>query len=102
MELEIKEKWVQALESGEYNQGRGQLIDEYGNLCCLAVLGKCQGLKFKGSDEFDGEYIPGTYSSYSQLVQFGLDGVNQDKLITMNDNEQKSFKEIAEYIKENL
>lgn len=30
-------KWVVALRSGEYEQGRGQLLDEHNRMCCLGV-----------------------------------------------------------------
>lgn len=33
-----KEKWVDALRSGEYKQGRGQLRNDDGTYCCLGVL----------------------------------------------------------------
>jgi hypothetical protein len=41
MKKEIAEKWVQALRSGEYRQGRGVLCDIYDGkrrFCCLGVL----------------------------------------------------------------
>lgn len=37
MKIEIKEKWVNALRSGEYQQGKGGLLCE-GKYCCLGVL----------------------------------------------------------------
>jgi hypothetical protein len=37
MNPEIKERWIAALESGEYPQGRGLLVRD-GNYCCLGVL----------------------------------------------------------------
>lgn len=38
MNSRVKEKWVAALRSGEYKQGRGLLRDNYSNFCCLGVL----------------------------------------------------------------
>jgi hypothetical protein len=38
MNPEIKAKWVAALRSGEYKQGRSKLRDEHDNYCCLGVL----------------------------------------------------------------
>ena len=42
MDKKIKERWVAALRSGEYKQGKGQLVtpDDSGELtyCCLGVL----------------------------------------------------------------
>lgn len=38
MNQEIKEMWVAALRSGEYEQGRRQLCSIDGKMCCLGVL----------------------------------------------------------------
>jgi hypothetical protein len=38
MNPEIKAKWVAALRSGEYKQGRGNLRDKDNAFCCLGVL----------------------------------------------------------------
>lgn len=37
MKAEIAEKWINALESGEYKQTKGKLQDQNG-YCCLGVL----------------------------------------------------------------
>ena len=38
MNKDIKKKWVDALRSGEYKQGKGQLRNSKGEFCCLGVL----------------------------------------------------------------
>lgn len=38
MNQEIKEQWVEALRSGKYKQGQGQLRDDNNKFCCLGVL----------------------------------------------------------------
>lgn len=38
MRQDIAEKWVAALESGKYVQGKGLLRDTDGKYCCLGVL----------------------------------------------------------------
>lgn len=38
MKVEIKEKWLKALRSGEYKQGEGSLITKDDEFCCLGVL----------------------------------------------------------------
>jgi len=38
MNTEIKAKWVGALRSGEYKQGRDYLHRDDGSMCCLGVL----------------------------------------------------------------
>lgn len=35
---EIKQRWVEALRSGEYKKGKYQLKNSYGEFCCLGVL----------------------------------------------------------------
>lgn len=42
MNPEIKQRWIEALRSGEYRQGKGQLVEPGGEkgdkFCCLGVL----------------------------------------------------------------
>lgn len=38
MNQDVKGAWLAALRSGEYQQGRGQLRDQSGRMCCLGVL----------------------------------------------------------------
>lgn len=38
MNPEIKKRWLEALRSGKFKQGRGQLRDSRDQLCCLGVL----------------------------------------------------------------
>ncbi|QGT54356.1 hypothetical protein b3_0112 [Synechococcus phage B3] len=38
MNSRIKEKWIAALRSGEYTQGKKQLHSKEGAFCCLGVL----------------------------------------------------------------
>ena len=38
MNTEIKAKWVAALRSGEYKQGKNRLRNKDNNFCCLGVL----------------------------------------------------------------
>jgi len=51
MKQEIAERWVQALRSGKYKQGRGVLKQDE-SFCCLGVL--CDITK----DELELEWIP--------------------------------------------
>ncbi len=66
MNQEIKQKWVEALRSGEYKQGKGQLRDK-DSFCCLGVL--CD-IHHKESGEgrwFAEEYESGGTSSVAIL-----------------------------------
>lgn len=45
MDAELKGKWVKALRSGKYKQGKGVLCDR-GKHCCLGVLCRVAGGKY--------------------------------------------------------
>jgi hypothetical protein len=38
MNRDVGKKWIDALRSGEFKQGHGQLKDDKDNYCCLGVL----------------------------------------------------------------
>lgn len=48
MDKKLKKKWVEALLSGEYEQGAGCLEDE-GKYCCLGVLCDVSGVYSEGT-----------------------------------------------------
>lgn len=118
MKPELKAKWLEALRSGGYRQGKGflQQIDNttgaYTN-CCLGVLCKVAGLPEAPSiplhwaTSFDGSKFSCTLNAH-QMRQFEISEELCDKLAEMNDGdvhrclEPKSFFEIADYIQENL
>lgn len=106
------EDWCLALESGEFQQGKGQLwdsvIDSY---CCLGV-----GCKLANAMQDGEKYAMTPYTELNELrwSWTGWDGVTvfdltdaliepypsfQGKLIRMNDS-GKSFAEIANFIRQ--
>jgi hypothetical protein len=114
----VKEVWLEALRSGEYEQARESLVvynDAYDNFddyydesacyyntespssevgyCCLGVLGKAFGL--------DDEDLRGN-GFITSLMQFGAENINpiEDELSDLNDVENMSFLEIADHIEE--
>lgn len=107
MESELKEKWVNALRSGEYKQGRNRLVDYGNNFCCLGVLCEVAGFK-----RVDVSYInPNPEDEYDRLntsldtgaLSFvDIKDDEQEILVTMNDNDGKNFDEIADWVEENL
>lgn len=131
MTPELKQKWIDALESGNYQQCRGRLHDGKG-YCCLGVLCVVAGAPFcKDDDFFDdfyafyyphplhGVHIHDTDSLLNAegLAAFGLTREQQDDLTCHNDGrpagldsygnhypavQQKSFAEIAQIIRETL
>jgi hypothetical protein len=128
MDPELKAKWVAALRSGEYLQGKGVLKkvnkDDEIRYCCLGVLCEVAGLELEedlskptgtakvnyGVRDTQGDWIVTTSIPESLAGQFGLglqdlpDGNfydPQNPLIDKNDN-GVTFAKIADWIEENL
>lgn len=92
MDAELKSKWVKALRSGEYKQYRGALCLD-GALCCIGVGAVVAKPGFK----------PDNFSLTHDAAEFfGLADEHIDLLVAMNDEDEKSFAEIADYIEANL
>jgi len=108
MNPQVKQKWIDALRSGEYEQAKFTLKCEYG-YCCLGVL---TDLYIQENDlewvydnksnnyEFDGN--EGSLCNYVIKWSDFPDGKVEEELIKMNDTTLKTFSEIADYIEENL
>lgn len=102
-----KQKWVNALRSGKFEQGRGRLcIDE--KYCCLGVLAKITGNLVSGPYNMAG-FGKGIVKSYSILpvkndkyAKLGLPKKDMNHLIALNDSWEYSFKKIADWIEENI
>lgn len=103
MDSELKKKWVAALRSGKYKQGRRELRNKEDCYCCLGVL--CDIINplawepiglvgFRWSDPNEGT---GTCLPPFSLSHLGLNASAFD-LIEMNDAQGKSFNEIADEI----
>lgn len=105
MDAEVKAKWVEALRSGAYRQGGGNLRTkgkagrpEY---CCLGVLCEVLGLNYDPN-----WYFPFGNSAHEK--RYGLTHDTQETLANMNDGcaewtgKEQSFKQIANYIEKNL
>lgn len=108
MKPEIKARWVEALRSGRYKQGRGALRMKDDTYCCLGVL--CDLIDPEGwgdvgclpetpiyawsraSEELAYDYLPEDLRD-----EVGLDEEDQSNLTCMNDD-GTSFGEIADYI----
>jgi hypothetical protein len=109
---EFATKWLKALRSGDYKQDSGGLYDGYsGGYCCLGVACRIEypihylknnsgsdgyaGLieKSKHHLKFDLKKIPKELKGGNTLV---------DKLTRLNDDENYSFKEIADWIEDNV
>ena len=106
---EQKAKWVAALRSGDYNQGKHMLHNQRDNtFCCLGVLCEVMGYE-NGSADINGQYV--RYKIDDQWHATSLPetvlGEDQDMkhrnhVMRMNDTNGRSFVEIADYIEEHL
>jgi len=101
-------KWVAALRSGKYPQGKSWLLKD-GKYCCLGVaceLAAQTGLtsspshpQFKNVVTFDGEdaFLPSSVRKWLGLVEVDGAPKNGPSLVDLNDK-GKTFEEIADFI----
>lgn len=95
MDAQIKQKWVEALRSGEYEQTQKTLKYRDG-FCCLGVLCDLQGAEWKRVSHKArvGLSMPSKFAG-------GLSEKEQSKLMDLNDRGTE-FPQIADYIEANL
>lgn len=90
--IELLTRWVVALRSGEYKQLHGELTITSKNHgarhCCLGVL-----QAIEPSIEADGGLL-----NANHLTNHMGCGIDQYELAEMNDEQDKTFTEIADYI----
>lgn len=112
MNKEIKKKWIEALRSGDYDQGKGALYavtDEGAKYCCLGVL---QEVAY-GEDHWVETALDTLASNGStwclspkDIESHGLVDENHTwhiiHLMDMNDSKGSSFGEIADWIEDHL
>lgn len=104
MNPEIKAKWVAALQSGQYVQGKGQLRNNKNQFCCLGVLCNlhAQAHPEIAATQLDREIYLDRTAFLPEIVKTwcGLSLVDKytvSTLMGMNDR-GKTFKEISQYI----
>lgn len=115
MDPRVKAKWVAALRSGRYSQGRGDLINSDGH-CCLGVLAEEMWPEFVEQPNLDpeeherfaygavltqGKQCPGIIPD-DLAVMVGLGYKEQERLTEMNDGGHWSFHRIADWIEQYL
>jgi hypothetical protein len=99
MNAVLKNLWVEALESGAYEQDTGTLKTDLG-YCCLGVLCEVAGQEMPKGGKWD-ITLSGVLTS-EQLEYFGLSELEQLALANLNDRERMSFQDIAEHIRTSL
>lgn len=100
---EFGKKWIAALRSGEYKQGQ-QTLCSYADskYCCLGVAAKISGANFL---EIVGKQWVKLDSDLNLPSVLKGSGANSDlvyDLVSLNDHENKSFPEIADWIESNV
>lgn len=104
MKQDVKERWIKALRSSEYEQGYGHLYVKNEGYCCLGVLADVEDMwgnkKVKGSSKVLSS--ANEFLGPLQREQIELDYDDMYKLVELNDDEEASFNEIADWIERNL
>jgi hypothetical protein len=101
MDKDLKRKWVKALRSGKYKQGKETLNDGHGHYCCLGVMLRVAGLSAR---QISQRHYPLDISEARALLPHSICA----RLASMNDGVMKwsgnpqTFRQIAKYIEENL
>lgn len=103
----FKEKWLKALRSGEFTQGRGGLHDsDTDAYCCLGVA--CRIVQPRKSLGGYGFIEPQLRAKVPKMLIGTYDNELIALLTTMNDGcvidgiKRKSFKQIANFVEKNL
>lgn len=108
MKKSIMTKWVKALRSGKYTQGKYSLRSFGNSFCCLGVL--CDIVDPKGwrIDKTDGLYYYGKIRGLLPAKIAKITGIKTPNglvagrsLTLMNDEDNVSFKRIANFIEKN-
>lgn len=105
---EIKTKWLEALRSGAYNQGKGCLKNKNCEYCCLGVLADVLDPTLWNEEAYDysswGNPETTAYFQHEQAEQYDIEPVKTYEwdLMKMNDSLDYSFEQIADWIEENL
>lgn len=99
--------WIEALRSGEYKQGTAKLKAENHNgvctYCCLGVLREVLRKigKWPKVDECSIGFLQ-YYDQEDNAIQIKLHHSNQAILAELNDEDNKSFAQIADYIEKRI
>lgn len=108
MKSQLRNEWCDALRSGKYKQCKHVLTNGKA-YCCLGVLAKVAGLTElpdNGNDSPRFKTNKGLllYDAFTEeyLQQLGLREIQQSDLIDLNDNDNKNFSEIADYIEREI
>lgn len=110
MNAEIKQKWIEALRSGEYRQGINYLRGNDNTYCCLGVLcdlyAKEHNIEWRDSAIFQAKElnVAGTTPHYlpNRVQEWAEVNGNNPNLLGNRNDEGKTFNEIADIIEKEL
>ena len=103
-QLRVRTMWVDALRSGDYEQGTGQLCNDREQYCCLGVYHDAVT---------DGYWKRNNSGAWGIADEWGLVNIGdvpyldvihgaRPRLVSMNDADGCSFPQIADWIEEHL
>ena len=106
MDPELKVKWLEALRSGKYRQAQSglrlRISSSVVGYCCLGVAcNVISNRRWHRSDEEASMFDWGDVVYHTNHLDF-LDEKAVERLITMNDDEEASFEDIADWVEINL
>jgi hypothetical protein len=128
MKADIKDRWVNALRSGDYVQGTHCLLSESGSYCCLGVLCDLymkesnEEMVWEATEDSNGDKMKvGSFLGYTTIlpepimewaglidqspsvIYVDMDGDRGYFMLSnLNDDYEASFHDIAELIEEQL
>lgn len=99
---EIKQKWLDALRSGQYEQGHGKLKTDDGKYCCLGVLQHCLDGECERGKAPTAEWAKGKGIEDRNDLGFWNPRVSYCRSVAplwrLNDEDRLSFTAIADII----
>lgn len=105
MDKKTKIKWIKALRSRRYEQGRFVLRSGH-QFCCLGVLADIKGAKWiNGKPYINGKPVSSVDAALLHPSFAGLCRNTQNNLAAMNDGRARphhTFKQIADYIEKRI
>jgi hypothetical protein len=99
MDADIKQRWVAALRSGHYKQGRFDLRFVDNTFCCLGVLVDLVEPSYWSRVPYEDQ---GSYPPESVRTRTGITGEEERDLAHLNDWRHMNFDGIANYIENYL
>lgn len=100
---EVKDKWLRLLRSSRYKHRKIKkaLVEERGGKLCYCALGLFE--RAYGSKIVESKVSGGTVVSFDDaMFDLVLEDYHSARIIEMNDVKDLSFREIADWVEENV